>query len=146
MTRDHLDEHGDLASYGNAKRRLFRLPGLRCAVVNADDPFGASLGADLPRGCELMRTSTRGAGAELIGRVRRSDLAGLDLEIAGKFGSARLRSKLIGTFNAENLLRALGALLAQGCRCGGAARRSAPRSRRRAAWRCSAGRRRSRGS
>ncbi len=114
LTRDHLDLHGDFTSYGNAKRRLFRLPELQCAVVNADDPFGASLGADLPRGCELLRTSTRGAGAELVGRVRRSDLAGVDIEISGKFGVGRLQSKLIGTFNAENLLSALGALLAQG--------------------------------
>jgi UDP-N-acetylmuramoyl-L-alanyl-D-glutamate--2,6-diaminopimelate ligase len=114
LTRDHLDEHGDFASYGNAKRRLFRLPHLQYAVVNADDPFGASLGTDLPRGCELLRTSTRGAGAELVGRVRRSDLAGLDIEINSKFGAGRLQSKLIGTFNAENLLAALGALLAQG--------------------------------
>ena len=32
LTRDHLDEHGDLASYGEAKRRLFTIPGLhmRC--------------------------------------------------------------------------------------------------------------------
>ena len=114
LTRDHLDLHGDFASYGNAKRRLFRLPELQCAVVNADDPFGASLGADLPRGCELLRTSTRGAGAELVGRIRRSDLAGLDIEVTGKFGVGRLQSNLIGTFNAENLLAALGALLAQG--------------------------------
>jgi UDP-N-acetylmuramoyl-L-alanyl-D-glutamate--2,6-diaminopimelate ligase len=114
LTRDHLDEHGDFAGYGNAKRRLFRLPGLKCAVVNADDAFGAALGADLPPGCELIRTSLRGAAAELIGRLRRTDLRGVDLEISGDFGSARLQSKLIGTFNAENLLAALGALLAQG--------------------------------
>jgi UDP-N-acetylmuramoyl-L-alanyl-D-glutamate--2,6-diaminopimelate ligase len=114
LTRDHLDEHGDFASYGEAKRRLFRLPGLQYAVVNVDDPFGASLGADVPSGCELLRTSMRGAGVELVGRLRRADLAGVDLEVGGKFGAGRLQSKLIGTFNAENLLVALGALLAQG--------------------------------
>ena len=114
LTRDHLDQHGDFVSYGNAKRRLFRLPGLQFAVVNADDAFGASLGLDLPVNCELIRTSTRGAAAEVVGRIRRSDLAGLDIEISGKFGAGRLQSKLIGTFNAENLLAALGGLLAQG--------------------------------
>jgi UDP-N-acetylmuramoyl-L-alanyl-D-glutamate--2,6-diaminopimelate ligase len=114
LTRDHLDEHGDLARYGDAKRRLFRLPGLQSAVVNADDAFGATLGTDLQAGCELIRTSMRGAAAELVGWLRRADLAGVDLEIGGKFGSARLHSRLIGAFNAENLLAALGALLAQG--------------------------------
>jgi UDP-N-acetylmuramoyl-L-alanyl-D-glutamate--2,6-diaminopimelate ligase len=115
LTRDHLDEHGDLASYGRAKARLFQLPGLGHAVVNVDDPFGASLAANLPLGCELVRTTLRGAhGADLSGRLRRADLDGLALDITGRFGSARLESRLIGDFNAENLLCALGALLAQG--------------------------------
>ena len=114
LTRDHLDEHGDFASYGNAKRKLFRLPGLQHAVLNADDAFAASLAADLPLGCKLIRTSLRGATAELTARLRRTDLAGVDLDIAGAFGAGRLTSRLIGTFNAENLLGALGALLAQG--------------------------------
>jgi UDP-N-acetylmuramoyl-L-alanyl-D-glutamate--2,6-diaminopimelate ligase len=114
LTRDHLDEHGDFASYGNAKRKLFRLPRLRHAVINADDAFAATLVAGLPDGCELVRTSIRGAAAELTGRLARADLAGVDIEIAGHFGAARLQSKLIGEFNAENLLVALGALLANG--------------------------------
>jgi UDP-N-acetylmuramoyl-L-alanyl-D-glutamate--2,6-diaminopimelate ligase len=115
LTRDHLDEHGDLATYGRAKARLFQLPGLERAVLNVDDPFGASLAANLPVGCEPIRTTVRGArGAELGARLKRADLDGLDLEISGRFGSARLVSKLIGDFNAENLLGALGALLADG--------------------------------
>ena len=115
LTRDHLDEHGDLARYGRAKARLFQLPGLEHAVLNVDDPFGASLAANLPVGCERIRTTVRGArGAELSARLKRADLDGLDLEISGRFGDARLVSKLIGDFNAENLLGALGALLADG--------------------------------
>jgi UDP-N-acetylmuramoyl-L-alanyl-D-glutamate--2,6-diaminopimelate ligase len=115
LTRDHLDEHGDFASYGRAKARLFQLPGLSFAVVNVDDAFGASLAANLALGCELIRTTVHGAhGADLSGRLRRADLDGLALDITGRFGSARLASRLIGDFNAENLLSALGALLAQG--------------------------------
>lgn len=114
LTRDHLDEHGDFASYGNAKRKLFVLPELRYAVVNVDDPFATTIAADVPRGCTLVRTSARGSIAELSARLKRADLAGVDLEISGSFGSARLRSKLIGQFNAENLMSALGALVGQG--------------------------------
>ena len=114
LTRDHLDEHGDFASYGNAKRKLFRVAGLKHAIVNANDAFSHTIASALPAGCELTRTSTGGNGAELTGWLRRSDLSGLDIDVAGKFGSARLRSKLIGEFNAENLLSALGALLAVG--------------------------------
>jgi len=115
LTRDHLDEHGDLASYGRAKARLFELSGLAHAVINIDDAFGAGLAVNLPTSCDLIRTSVRGArGADLSARLKRADLDGLTLEISGRFGAARLVSKLIGDFNAENLLGALGALLAQG--------------------------------
>jgi UDP-N-acetylmuramoyl-L-alanyl-D-glutamate--2,6-diaminopimelate ligase len=114
LTRDHLDEHGDLTSYGNAKRRLFKTPGLKFAVLNSDDRFAATIGGDLPSGCTPLRTSLRGAPAELGARLRRADLAGVELEIGGQFGAGKLVSKLVGAFNAENLLVALGALLTQG--------------------------------
>ncbi|HEY9182940.1 MAG TPA: UDP-N-acetylmuramoyl-L-alanyl-D-glutamate--2,6-diaminopimelate ligase, partial [Gammaproteobacteria bacterium] len=114
LTRDHLDEHGDFASYGNAKRKLFKVPGLQCAVLNADDAFAATIAADLAPGCKVVRTSLRDSAVELSGRLKRSDLGGVELDIGGKFGTTRLSSSLIGAFNAENLLTALGALVAQG--------------------------------
>jgi UDP-N-acetylmuramoyl-L-alanyl-D-glutamate--2,6-diaminopimelate ligase len=114
LTRDHLDEHGDLASYGRAKAKLFELSGLEHAVLNANDPFAATLAAVLPPGCEALRVSTRRAPAELAAKILRADLGGLTLEVSGRFGKAKLASRLIGEFNAENLLVALGALLAQG--------------------------------
>ncbi|MGH8134659.1 MAG: Mur ligase family protein, partial [Steroidobacteraceae bacterium] len=41
LTRDHLDYHGTMAAYGDAKARLFGFPGLAHRVINVDDPFGA---------------------------------------------------------------------------------------------------------
>jgi UDP-N-acetylmuramoyl-L-alanyl-D-glutamate--2,6-diaminopimelate ligase len=114
LTRDHLDEHGNLASYGEAKRRLFKIPGLKYAVLNADDPFSATIAGDLPQGCTVVRTSMRSSSVELSARLKRADLTGVELDVAGAFGTGRLTSKLIGAFNAENLLSALGALVAQG--------------------------------
>jgi UDP-N-acetylmuramoyl-L-alanyl-D-glutamate--2,6-diaminopimelate ligase len=114
LTRDHLDEHGDLASYGEAKRALFMPPNLKYAVLNTDDAFAATIAAGLAPGCTPIRTSLRSSTVELWARLKRADLSGLDLDIAGRFGAGRLTSKLIGAFNAENLLSALGALVAQG--------------------------------
>ena len=115
LTRDHLDEHGDFASYGRAKARLFRLPGLAHAIVNANDPFAANLANGLGPSTQLLRTSLHGLKpAELVGRIRQSGLTGIELDLTGRFGAARLASKLVGDFNAENLLVALGVLLAQG--------------------------------
>jgi UDP-N-acetylmuramoyl-L-alanyl-D-glutamate--2,6-diaminopimelate ligase len=122
LTRDHLDEHGELASYGRAKARLFQLPGLTHAVVNANDPFAASLASGLANSTQLLRTSLGGVQpAELVGRIRQTGLEGIELDLTGRFGTARLVSKLIGDFNAENLLVALGTLLAGGMSLGVAA-------------------------
>jgi UDP-N-acetylmuramoyl-L-alanyl-D-glutamate--2,6-diaminopimelate ligase len=43
LTRDHLDFHGDMKQYGDAKRKLFEMPGVKQAVINADDDFGRQL-------------------------------------------------------------------------------------------------------
>ncbi len=40
LTRDHLDYHGDMENYAQAKRSLFTTAGLRCAVLNIDDAYG----------------------------------------------------------------------------------------------------------
>ena len=43
FTQDHLDYHGSMATYWEAKAELFRWPGLQAAVVNLDDPQSATL-------------------------------------------------------------------------------------------------------
>ena len=43
LTRDHLDYHGTMERYAEAKQRLFRLPGLEHAVINVGDPVGRAL-------------------------------------------------------------------------------------------------------
>ncbi|HQT26652.1 MAG TPA: UDP-N-acetylmuramoyl-L-alanyl-D-glutamate--2,6-diaminopimelate ligase, partial [Burkholderiales bacterium] len=43
LTRDHLDYHGDMASYAAAKASLFERPELKCAVLNLDDSLGIEI-------------------------------------------------------------------------------------------------------
>jgi UDP-N-acetylmuramoyl-L-alanyl-D-glutamate--2,6-diaminopimelate ligase len=43
LTRDHLDYHGDMERYGQAKQQLFLRPDLKHAIVNIDDVFGQYL-------------------------------------------------------------------------------------------------------
>src|SRR5439155_25085858 len=47
FTQDHLDYHGDMRAYWQAKAQLFAWPGLRSAVVNLDDAQGQELAAAL---------------------------------------------------------------------------------------------------
>jgi UDP-N-acetylmuramoyl-L-alanyl-D-glutamate--2,6-diaminopimelate ligase len=113
LTRDHLDHHGDFASYGRAKRRLFTRPGLRSAVVNCDDPFAAQILRAMDPAVRVLGTTLRGVdGAALVAHATSYGLDGFELAISGEYGRAALRSRMIGGFNAENLLVVLGALLA----------------------------------
>jgi UDP-N-acetylmuramoyl-L-alanyl-D-glutamate--2,6-diaminopimelate ligase len=111
LSRDHLDYHGDMASYAHAKAKLFGWPGLKSAVLNAEDEFGQRLLADLRGG--RARALSYGIDSGDI-RVERLKLAaaGLRMDVATPWGRAELGAPLIGRFNALNLLACLGALLA----------------------------------
>ena len=118
LTRDHLDYHGTMAAYGAAKQRLFSCRGVEHAVINVSDAFGRELATQLPAGVELTAVSASGAAprnGRFVAATRTvSGADGLDLEGTTHVGSFRLRSRLIGAFNADNLLLVLGLLLAGG--------------------------------
>lgn len=123
LTRDHLDYHGDMASYGAAKAKLFAWPTLRARVINVDDEFGSRLAEQSLRSgsaAALFLTSraslsarTRGADYVCCEEAERLD-AGLRLTVASSRGSGRINSRLIGDFNIDNLLAVLAVLLAWG--------------------------------
>jgi UDP-N-acetylmuramoyl-L-alanyl-D-glutamate--2,6-diaminopimelate ligase len=84
LTQDHLDFHGTMEEYFEAKRRLFAQA--TCAVVNIGDPYGARLAQELPDAVTYRPSD---------------DLADVDL-------------KLRGRFNVENALAAAAAARAVG--------------------------------
>ena len=114
LTLDHLDYHGDMASYWKAKRGLFAWPGLKAAVVNVDDAHGAQLAETLRHApLDLWTCSTQGP-ARLRASAIRHDDAGLGFTLHEGDQALPLRSALIGDFNAGNLLLVAGALRALG--------------------------------
>ncbi len=111
LTRDHLDYHHTMAAYGAAKAKLFTSPGLRTAVINADDPFGQSLIDGVrARGTRLL-TYGLAAGDIAASEIRMSG-NGIALAVNTPWGKAEFASPMIGNFNAQNLLGVLGVLLA----------------------------------
>lgn len=113
LTRDHLDFHGDMASYGAAKRKLFAWPDLKFAVINSDDAFGLEL-AEFTRQ-RGVTTLTYGFGeADIRGSALTLDEHGLSMHVSTPQGSATLSAKVMGKFNASNLLAVLATLLASG--------------------------------
>ena len=113
LSRDHLDYHGTMAAYGAAKARLFAWPGLRVGVVNADDPFGQSL-IDAAR-AKGRKVLTYGFGtADIVGGRLTATNAGLAFAVETPWGRGEIYSRLVGAFNAANLLGVLGVMLVSG--------------------------------
>ncbi len=112
LTQDHLDYHGDMESYFEAKGLLFA--GLArqetktspVAVVNLDDLYGKRVLANLP---ESVRTLTYGMGASAEFRASdaRSDRNGTTYQLEARGKSYLVRLPLIGRFNVYNSLAAL---------------------------------------
>ena len=118
LTRDHLDYHGSMREYGEAKARLFLDAPVAHTVINVGDAFGLELSQRVAgrHGLIVVWVGARPAvpdGAQTLHATAvHSEADGLRVEFDGSVGSGTLRSPLIGRFNAENLLVALGLLLA----------------------------------
>jgi len=115
LSRDHLDYHGDMDAYGEAKLRLFRSPALRAAVINRDDRFSDRVEAVAE---QVPERWTYGRGGDVRARNIRTAESGLafECELPSRCQPNRLDvgSRLIGRFNVENLLAVITTLLASG--------------------------------
>lgn len=113
LTRDHLDYHGSMEAYGDAKAELFLLPSVRVAVINGDDPFSDALLQRLPASVRLVtihtggRTGTSAGATEVSIENLQQSLDGLAFDLVGPWGRAHIASTLLGAFNAHNLACAI---------------------------------------
>ena len=113
LTRDHLDYHGSMEQYLDAKKRLFSellqpdaTKPRRRAAVNMDDPYGSAM-----RDCAACPVITFGTDPA-------NDLHGVDIRLSVKGISGGIRtpkgefsfsSRLLGRFNLSNILAACSA-------------------------------------
>ena len=111
LSHDHLDYHGTMQAYGEAKAQLFLMDGLQSAVLNLDDPFGRDLARRL-----AGRVRTIGYSQQRIERgvVDSSISVNTELELESSFGKGRLVSRQVGRFNVSNILGVVGVLIAHG--------------------------------
>ncbi|MFP6655025.1 MAG: UDP-N-acetylmuramoyl-L-alanyl-D-glutamate--2,6-diaminopimelate ligase, partial [Myxococcota bacterium] len=112
LSQDHLDFHGNMDAYLASKARLFRdhLAADATAVINIDDPVADQLiGFARDAGATILRVG-RGRDARADLRLVRSEvgLDGTQAEIENASGSVEVQLPLIGDFNLENLLVAMG--------------------------------------
>ena len=105
LTRDHLDFHGDMQQYFEAKRRLFAmLPAGAPAIVNVDDPRGVELARTLPN----VVTYAIDHAADIRPVDVHASLDGLEFDVETPRGRIVVRSSLVGRPNVYNILGAVG--------------------------------------
>ncbi len=117
--RDHLDYHGDIESYRQAKLQLFEQPNLKAAVINLDDEFGRQLVSNLKNCLLLWGYSVNGNNdCGLKNIIKASSVKthenGLSMHIETPQGEANINLSLLGEFNVENVLATLAVLLIKG--------------------------------
>ena len=115
FTQDHLDYHGSMDAYWQAKAQLFDWPGLRVAVVNVDDAQGRALAQTLaPRSALDVWT----VGLQHPARLMAVDIAhtaqGMAFTVVEGQQRQPMQTALIGQYNISNLLGVLATLRGQG--------------------------------
>lgn len=113
LTRDHLDYHGNMESYRNAKLRLFsellqpdQSKPERAAVINSDDPAADSFYA--AAGCRVIRYGLK-PGADVTAKNLTSSVDGISGTVVTPRGEAAFSSELVGDYNLSNILAAVAA-------------------------------------
>ncbi|EXU75838.1 UDP-N-acetylmuramoyl-L-alanyl-D-glutamate--2,6-diaminopimelate ligase [Erwinia papayae] len=117
LSRDHLDYHGDMTRYENAKWLLFSEHQIGQAIINADDETGFRWLQKLPDAVAVSMENRLQPGCR--GRwLTATDVNfhdnGATIEFNSSWGPGVIESRLMGAFNVSNLLIALATLLALG--------------------------------
>src|SRR5216110_175637 len=119
LTQDHLDFHGTMENYFEAKAQLFTgLPEQKSktnptAVINLDDPYGAKLVDRLAKKIPII-TYGVGARADFRASNYHAEFAGTSYQLDARGKSYLVRVPLIGRFNVANSMAALAAASSMG--------------------------------
>ena len=119
LTQDHLDFHGTMENYFEAKATLFtglaeqKSKTKSTAVINLDDPYGAKLVDRLEKKVPVI-TYGMGARADFRASNYHAEFAGTSYQLDARGKSYLVRVPLIGRFNVANSMAALAAASSMG--------------------------------
>ncbi|MCV2403088.1 UDP-N-acetylmuramoyl-L-alanyl-D-glutamate--2,6-diaminopimelate ligase [Marinomonas sp. C2222] len=109
LSRDHLDYHGDMASYALAKSRLFSFPGVQHSIICADDAYADFMAkAASQNHCHYY--SEQNSGADFFVKNLQQHANGFQFVLCCPDGEYSVSLPLLGHFNVQNALAALAAL------------------------------------
>ncbi|MBA2776884.1 MAG: UDP-N-acetylmuramoyl-L-alanyl-D-glutamate--2,6-diaminopimelate ligase [Chloroflexia bacterium] len=115
MTHEHLEYHKTVENYWRTKSTLVEWVAAKGGVVvlNADDP-GAISALRYATGARVVRTSALGPGVEIAASDVSIREGGTSFVVSTVNGEAQIHLPLIGGFNVDNALIAIGVSLAAG--------------------------------
>lgn len=109
LSRDHLDYHGTLEAYAEAKSRLFKFESLNVAIINIDDEHAAVMIAAAqsnPAQPKILTYSTTQQADYRVEDIHYS-LSGAKFKLITAQAEFEISSPLLGHFNIENLVASL---------------------------------------
>lgn len=116
LSRDHLDYHGGMEEYFQAKLALFTSPALKFAVVNLDDSNSSDVLQALAGNVQRWTFSTQGQMYKqsecIFAKNIHYDSTGIAFEVVWQDRKVSAYTPLVGVFNLENVLAVLCVLLA----------------------------------
>lgn len=118
ISRDHLDYHGTMEAYLQAKLLLLNAPGLAFVVVNLDDAFSDQIIAVVPENVEVWGYSVKGKArlgcrCSIAENILNTD-EGIEFDLHSLVNKHRIKVPLYGDFNVENVLAVFTTMLAIG--------------------------------
>ena len=114
LTQDHLDYHGTMEAYFQAKRRLFTEYHVPKAAICVDDEYGKRLASDASRAGSQVLTCGFDGAASVRPEDMDYDMHGTSFTLRTPRGDAHVRMPLIGRFNVSNALLASTIALLEG--------------------------------
>jgi MurE/MurF fusion protein len=118
FTQDHLDYHGSMEAYWQAKAALFDWPNLKAAVINIDDPQGLVLLDRLHDSAHGRTLDVWTVAIDKPARLQavnvRTTAAGLAFEVMEGGESHPLQTALVGRYNVSNLLGVMASICSLG--------------------------------
>jgi UDP-N-acetylmuramoyl-L-alanyl-D-glutamate--2,6-diaminopimelate ligase len=115
LSRDHLDYHGNMENYFQAKNRLFKWPSLSFVVLNADDEYAMQIQLGLSKQVEVLNYSLiNGSEKDLVAKNIQYTTEGIMCDVLWNRQCEKLTVALLGEFNLQNILAAIAILLMQG--------------------------------
>ena len=112
LTHDHLDYHGTMKNYFEAKKKMFdQLKPEAIAITNADDPYGLKIVEDCQ--CHVLTYGIdHDADYQATNIQLLKDRTKFNLKVAGM--EYLIETNLVARFNIYNLLAAIAAMNSQG--------------------------------